>query len=88
MTTDVKLKQVFKDPTPQAKAKDSDAEVPERIQKHAPTPTLKPGGSWRARADQVDRQVREKQEVKKAKNGWDKRLKGSLRKGKGFNLKA
>lgn len=62
--------------------------VPEAIKKDKPAPALKPKGSWRARADDVDRRVKEKTEAEKAKNDWSKRLDKSLRYGRGFNRSA
>lgn len=57
-------------------------EVPERIKQHAPTPVLRPDGSWKARADAIDEKVRERQEAKKSKNEWAARLKTSQRRSK------
>ena len=83
MTQDVDLSRQFT-------AKNSDeqqktVEVPERIKKHKPEPVLKPDGSWRARADALDRTIYEGNEAKKAKSDWAKRIDQSLRTGKGFN---
>jgi hypothetical protein len=49
-------------------------EVPERIRKHAPQPVLRPDGAWTAMADEVDRQVREELDARKAENEWEQRL--------------
>lgn len=48
-------------------------DVPTRIKKHAPAPVLRPGGSWRARADQIDRHVREQDEARRAETTWAQR---------------
>lgn len=60
--------------------------LPERIRKDAPTPVLRPDGSWKARADAVDCNVREAREATKARNEWAARLKTGLSasKGKGY----
>jgi hypothetical protein len=75
-------------------------EVPERIRKDAPTPVLRPGGSWVAMADAVDQGVREAQDAAKARqnewaarkktgevttNEWAARIK-SRRRGKGYGM--
>lgn len=85
--TDVDLKAAF------ARAqhgKEEPKEVPEEIRQHAPHPELRPRGSWKARADTVDRQVREARAAAQAEaaqapeqNEWAKRLKQSLRESKG-----
>ena len=66
--TDVKLNDAFGGRT--AQAEDKAADVPERIRRHAPVPALRPYGGWKARADEVDRRVREQQEAQKARNEW------------------
>ena len=85
------LKQAFHDGKSAPKAGEAQVpeQVPDRIKQDAPTPVLKPRGSWRARADAVDRSVREEQEAAKAKNEWAKRLKANLKQnqGKGFKRK-
>lgn len=63
-------------------------EVSQAIAKKAPAPELKPKGSWRARAENVDQRVREQQSAKKAKSEWAKRLSESRKQGKGFNMSA
>lgn len=66
--TDVKLNDAFAGKT--AKQEAETAAVPERIRRHAPAPVLRPDGSWKARAEEVDRRVREQQEAQKARNEW------------------
>lgn len=66
--SDVKLDDAFSGKT--AKAEDRAAAVPERIRRHAPVPALRPDGGWKARANEVDRRVREQQEAQKARNEW------------------
>ncbi len=51
-------------------------EVPEAIKRHAPTPVLRPGGSWAPMADAVDQNVRESRDAAKARqNEWAARQK-------------
>jgi hypothetical protein len=57
----------------EAKQQPETGEVPERIRQHAPRPSLRPTGSWKARADAVDQRVREAQDAAKAKNEWANR---------------
>ena len=64
------------------------AAVPESIAKHKPAPALRPGGSWRAQADHVDRSIKEQEEAQRTRNKWSKELNDSLRYGKGFNREA
>lgn len=52
---------------------DGEHEIPERIKRHAPTPVLRPGGSWAKQADAVDQRVREQQDAAKARREWAKR---------------
>ncbi len=63
-------------------------EVPEQIKNHAPKPVLKPGGSWRARADAVDQSVRERQDANAAKRKWAERINTGAKRSKGFNRRA
>jgi hypothetical protein len=66
--TDVNLKGAF---TGEEARKEVRApEIPESIKRHAPVPVLKPDGSWRARANEVDCRVREEKAAQKAKNEW------------------
>ena len=67
--TDVKLDDAFAGKSAKAET-ESAAAVPERIRRHAPAPVLRPDGGWKARADAVDRRVREQQEAQKARNEW------------------
>jgi hypothetical protein len=53
-------------------------EVPERIRKDAPKQVLKPGGSWRALANEVDRIVIEKRDAAIAENKWAARVKEQM----------
>lgn len=69
--SDVKLDDAFSGKT--AKSEGKAAAVPERIRRHAPVPALRPDGGWKARADEVDRRVREQQEAQKARNEWTAR---------------
>lgn len=48
-------------------------DVPARIKKDAPKPVLRPDGTWKAGADRVDRDVREKNEAETAKTRWNQR---------------
>lgn len=67
--TGIDLKAAFREgdrPKPEAQT----PKVPESIKRHAPAPSLRPDGSWRARADEVDRLVREQEEAQKAKSKW------------------
>ena len=64
------------------------ARVPEAIKRHNAAPALRPGGSWRALADQSDRKAREQEQANRSKNNWSKKLNNSLRYGKGFNREA
>ena len=57
------------------KGESQTGEVPPRIKKHAPAPVLRPGGSWKARADAVDQKVREAQDAAKARKEWAARIK-------------
>lgn len=67
--TDVKLGDAFAGKAAQQQS-ETTADVPERIRRHAPAPVLRPDGSWKARADEVDRRVREQQEAQRARNEW------------------
>jgi hypothetical protein len=49
----------------------------------APQPALRPGGSWKARADHVDRRVHEQQEAAKARREWAARAKARQAKREG-----
>lgn len=62
--------------------------APEGIKTEKPAPALKPGGGWRTRAAEVDQRVREAEDAERAQNNWNRRLKDSLRHGKGFNREA
>ncbi len=66
--TDVNLGDAFAGKT--VKQDTETAAVPERIRRHAPAPVLRPDGGWKARADEVDRRVREQQEAQRARNEW------------------
>lgn len=66
--TDINLNDAFSGKTARREAET--AEVPERIRRDAPTPVLRPDGSWKARADQVDSRVREQQDARRARNEW------------------
>lgn len=57
--------------------------VPEAIKRHAPIPELRPGGSWRARADAVDRAVHEADEAAKARQSWADRASTGQKQGMG-----
>ncbi len=61
-------------------------EVPEKIKRHVPRPVLRPGGSWRPMADDVDRLEREKRDADKARNGWAVRLAESRKRGIGYRM--
>jgi hypothetical protein len=60
--------------------------VPERIKADAPKQTLRPSGSWKARADAVDQRVREAQDAAKAKNEWAARIKTGRKRGMGMGM--
>jgi hypothetical protein len=70
--TDIDLKAAFKgrETNPATGAGD----IPERIKNHAPAPALRPGGGWKARADAIDRRVREGQDAAKARREWAGRI--------------
>jgi hypothetical protein len=74
----------------ETKAQAQTGEVPERIRKDAPAPTLRPGGSWKARADAIDRNVREAQDAAQARKGWAARIKAERKQGMrmSFRLRA
>lgn len=57
----------------ETKAQKRAPDVPERVRTHAPQPALRPGKSWAARADEIDRRVRESREAAKAKTIWKER---------------
>lgn len=69
--SDVKVRAAFQGK--EAKAQKEAPHVPERIRRHAPEPILRPGDSWAARADEVDRRVREGREAAQAKESWKER---------------
>lgn len=81
--TEVDLKAAFEN---RERAHAQAPEVPERIKNHAPAPVLRPGGSWKARADAVDQRVREAHDAEKAKNEWAARLRPGHRRGKGMGM--
>jgi hypothetical protein len=74
--------------------------IPEEIKRHAPRPLLRPGGSLKAMADEVDRMVRAEQaaanearkreseapEPVKKKHEWGTRLNASRRRGIGYRI--
>jgi hypothetical protein len=62
-------------------------EVPERIKNHAPAPVLRPGGSWKARADAVDQKVREAQDAAKARKEWAARIKTERKQSMGMSFR-
>lgn len=68
--TDVKLNDAFTGKTAAKPEAAIHADVPERIRRHAPVPVLRPDGNWKARADEVDRRLREQKEAQKARNEW------------------
>jgi hypothetical protein len=53
-------------------------EIPERIRKDAPKMVLRPDGSWRALANEVDRVETEKRDAAIAKNKWAARVKEQM----------
>lgn len=59
-------------------------DVPERIKQHAPQPALRPGGGWKARADAIDRRIRESGDAEKAKADWASRIKTTRKQGMGY----
>jgi hypothetical protein len=61
-------------------------EVPDKIKRHAPRPVLRPDGSWRKMADQVDRMVEETHDADRARNAWSTRLDASRRRGLGYRI--
>jgi hypothetical protein len=61
--------------TTEKDSKGKQSDIPERIKKDAPKMVLKPDGSWRAMARQVDRTVQEKQDAADATNKWAQRMK-------------
>ena len=71
--------------TTEQESKAKQPEVPERIKKDAPRMVLKPDGSWRAMAKQVERIVLEKHDAAIAENKWAARMKeqsaGNLKQG-------
>ena len=71
----------------EVKAEPQTGEVPEQIKKHAPKPVLRPGGSWRARADAVDQKVREAQDAAKARKEWAARIKTERKQSMGMSFK-
>jgi hypothetical protein len=54
-------------------------EIPERIKKDAPKLVLRPDGSWRALANQVDRVEIEKHDAAVAKRKWGARVKEEMK---------
>jgi hypothetical protein len=72
--TDVDLKAAFEGRETKP-APEETGEVPESIRKHAPALALRPGGSWKARADAIDQRVREAQDAAKARSDWAARIK-------------
>ena len=68
-------------------AEPQNGEVPERIKKHAPKPVLRPGGSWKARADAVDQRVREAQDAAKARKEWAARIKTAHKQSMGMSFR-
>lgn len=73
ITKDVSAKAAFQGQ--ETKAQKCAPEVPERIRTHAPEPALRPGNSWAARADEIDRRVRESREAARARTSWKERQK-------------
>lgn len=82
--TDVDLKAAFQERD--AAAETPAGDVPERIRKHAPTPVLRPDGSWRAAADAVDQRVREAEDAAKARREWAARRSMGRGYGMGFSF--
>jgi len=68
-------------------AAESAPDMPERIKNDAPKPVLRPGGSWAARAAEVDQSVREQQDAEKAKNDWTSRIKRKSGRGMGMSFR-
>lgn len=68
----------------ETKTKTNQPDVPERIKQHAPEPALRPGGSWKARADAIDSRIRESAEAEKAKADWASRIKTRRKHGMGY----
>ena len=66
--TDTNLKAAFSGE--EARKDVPSATIPESIRQHAPVPVLKPDGSWKARAQEIDQRVREEKAAQKAKNEW------------------
>ena len=62
-------------------------ELPGRIKKHASAPELRPGGSWKQRAQAVDQAVREKHEAQKAKQECAARIKAERKQGMGMSFR-
>lgn len=58
-------------------------EIPERIKKDAPKMVLRPDGSWRALANQVDRIEIEKHDAAVAKRKWKARVKEEIKQKEG-----
>lgn len=58
-------------------------EIPERIKKDAPKMVLRPDGSWRALANQVDRMEIEKRDAAIAKRKWGARVKEEMKQKEG-----
>ncbi len=61
-------------------------EVPDKIKRHAPRPVLRPDGSLRRMADEVDRMVEERHDAAKARNEWAERLSSSRKRGLGYRI--
>jgi hypothetical protein len=70
--TDVKLRAAFEGR--EVKLEALAREVPEAIRRHAPTPVLRPSGSWAKMADAVDQAVREARDAARARSEWAERL--------------
>ena len=71
----------------ESKGEPQTGEVPPRIKKHAPAPVLRPGGSWKARADAVDQKVREAEDAAKARKEWAARIKTMRKQSMGMSFK-
>jgi hypothetical protein len=54
-----------------------DQGVPEEIRRHAPQPVLRPDGSLRQLARDVDRNVAENEAVRKSRDKWNTRMRNA-----------
>jgi hypothetical protein len=80
--TNVDLKAAFEGREVKAPAQAGD--LPARIREDAPTPALRPGGSWKQRAAAIDQAVREARDAAKAKKEWAARIKPRHRRSMGM----